>query len=77
MKRVKEKWDIKYLEHQATSRQTLRDNTERSKKEPVITNLMLVDQRVAIQPTKKEKEKADEEGNLRANLGSNENKSTT
>jgi len=36
MKRVKERWDVKYLEYQIASWKKLRDNAARFKKEPEI-----------------------------------------
>ena len=36
MKRVKDRWDVKYLEHESASWQRLRDNTTRFKKDPEI-----------------------------------------
>ena len=49
MKRVKEKWDMKYPEHQSASCQKLRDNATRFKKDPELKNLVLVRQRETIQ----------------------------
>ena len=76
MKRVKEKWDTKYLEHQATSWQKLRDNAACFKKEPVIRNLTFPSNR-SYSAGGNRKGTADEEGNLSARLGNNENKSST
>ena len=45
MKRIKERWDMKYPQYQAASWQKLRDNAARFKKEPEIENLILVRRR--------------------------------
>ena len=45
MKRVKERWDQRYLEYNSASWQKLRDNSTRFKKEPDVMNLILVRQR--------------------------------
>ena len=42
MKRVKDRWDIKYPEYESASWQKLRDNAARFKKDPEIKNLILV-----------------------------------
>ena len=49
MKRIKERWDMKYSEYQAASWQKLRDNVARFKKEPEIRNLILVRQRQEVE----------------------------
>jgi hypothetical protein len=49
MKRVKERWDVKYPEYQSASWQKLRDNAARFKKEQEIKNLILVRRREEVQ----------------------------
>ena len=49
MKRVKERWDVKYPEYQSVSWQKLRDNAARFKKEQEIKNLILVRRREEVQ----------------------------
>ena len=45
MKRVKERWDVKYPEYQSASWQKLRDNASRFKRDTELRDLMLVRQR--------------------------------
>ena len=45
MKRVKERWDQRYLEYQQASWQKLRDNAARFKKERELMTLIIVRQR--------------------------------
>ena len=54
MKRVKDRWDVKYPEYQSTSWQKLRDNAARFKKDPELKDLILVRQREQIQRAKTE-----------------------
>ena len=42
MKHVKNRWDMKYPEHESASWQKLRDNAARFKKDLEIKNLILV-----------------------------------
>ncbi len=49
IKRVKEKWDVKYPEYQSASWQKLRDNAARFKKEQEIKNFILVRRREEVQ----------------------------
>ena len=49
MKRVKDRWDIKYPEYESASWQKLRDNAARFKKDPEIKNLILVWRREEVQ----------------------------
>ena len=42
MKRVKDRWDVKYPEHESASRQKLRDITTCFKKDQEIKNFILV-----------------------------------
>ena len=49
MKRVKDRWDIKYHGYRSASCQKMRDNTAQFKKDPELKNLILVRQREEIQ----------------------------
>ena len=49
MKRAKDRWDVKYPEHESASWQKLRDNAAHFKKDPEIKNLILVWQREKVQ----------------------------
>ena len=49
MKRVKDRWDMKYPEHESASWQTLGDNAACFKKDPEIKNLILVQRRKEVQ----------------------------
>ena len=49
MKRVKNRWDMKYPEHESASWQKLRDNAARFKKDLEIKNLILVWQKEEVQ----------------------------
>ena len=49
MKRVKDRWDMKYPEHESASWQKLRDNVTRFKKDPEIKNLILVRRKEEVQ----------------------------
>ena len=50
IKKVKERWDIKYPEYRRVSMQQLRDNASRFKTEKEIINLILVSRRQEIEP---------------------------
>ena len=52
MKRVKVRWDMKYIEHESASWQKLRDNAARFKKDPKIKNFILVRRREEVQVVK-------------------------
>ena len=52
MKRVKVRWDMKYIEHESASWQKLRDNAARFKKDPKIKNFILVRRREDVQVVK-------------------------
>ena len=52
MKRVKVRWDMKYIEHESASWQKLRDNASRFKKDPKIKNFILVRRREEVQVVK-------------------------
>ena len=49
MKRVKDRWDIKYHGYRSASCQKMRDNAAQFKKDPELKNLILVRQREEIQ----------------------------
>ena len=49
MKRVKDRWDMKYPEHESASWQKLRDNATCFKKDPEIKNLILVRRKEEVQ----------------------------
>lgn len=64
MKRVKDRWDVKYPEYESASWQKLRDNASRFKKDPEIKNLMLVRRRKEVQVAEMATENTpEEEGN--------------
>ena len=60
MKRIKERWDQKYPEYQQASWQKLRDNAARFKKEPELTNLILLQKREE-QPQDQEQQQEEQE----------------
>ena len=65
MKRVKDRWDMKYPEHESASWQELRDNAARFKKDPEIKNLILVRRREEVQVAEVAIENnPEEEGNI-------------
>ena len=65
MKRVKDRWDIKYPEHESASWQKLRDNAARFKKDLEIKNLILVRRREEVQVAEVTIENnPEEEGNI-------------
>ena len=49
MKRVKDRWDMKYPERKSAIWQKLKDNAARFKKDPEIKNLTLVRRREEVQ----------------------------
>ena len=49
MKRVKDRWDMKYPERESASWQKLRDNVARFQKDSEIKNLILVRRRGEVQ----------------------------
>ena len=49
MKRVKDRWDMKYPEHESANWQKLRDNATRFQKDPEIKNFILVQRRKQFQ----------------------------
>ena len=61
MKRVKERWDAKHLEHATASMQKIRDNASRFKKDHEILNLMLVRKRTEINPQYENESQAETE----------------
>ena len=67
MKRVKDRWDMKYPEHESAIWQKLRDNTPRFKKDPGTKNLTYVRRReFTIE------DNPEEEGNVVAPVLSND-----
>ena len=65
MKRVKDRWGVKYAEREWASWQKLRDNPARFKKVPEIKNLILVRQREDVQVAEVTIENnPEEEGNI-------------
>ena len=65
MKRVKDRWDMKYPEHESASWQELSDNAARFKKDPEIKNLILVRRREGVQVAEVAIENnPEEEGNI-------------
>ena len=64
MKRVKDRWDVKYPEYQSASWQKLRDNAARFKKDPELKDLILVRQREEIQRAETEMRNEEEEHNV-------------
>ena len=64
MKRVKDRWDVKYPEYQSASWQKLRDNAARFKKDPELKDLILVRQREEIQRAETEMRNEEEERNV-------------
>ena len=65
MKRVKDRWDMKYPEHESASWQELKDNAARFKKDPEIKNLILVRRREEVQVAEVAIENnPEEEGNI-------------
>ena len=49
MKRVKDRWNMKYPEHESARWQKLRDNATRFEKDPEIKNLMPMRRREEVQ----------------------------
>ena len=49
MKRVKDRWDMKYPDNESTSSQKLRNSAARFKKDLEIKNLILVQRREKVQ----------------------------
>ena len=64
MKRVKDRWDVKYPEYQSASWQKLRDNAARFKKDPELKDLILVRQTEEIQRAEIEMRNEEEECNV-------------
>ena len=73
MKRVKDRWDIKYPEYESASWQKLRDNAARFKKDPEIKNLILVWRREEVQLAEVTIENSpEEEQNIVEPVGNND-----
>ena len=64
MKRVKDRWDVKYPEYQLVSWQKLQDKAARFKKDPELKDLILVRQREEIQRAEIEMRNEEEERNV-------------
>ena len=65
MKRVKDRWDMKYPEHESAIWQKLRDNAARFKKDPEIKKLTFVRQMEEVQAAEVGIENnPEEEGNI-------------
>ena len=56
MKRVKERWDQKYLEYYQASWQKLRDNAARFTKEPELMSLILVWQKEELRQNQEQQQ---------------------
>ena len=65
MKRVKDRWDMKYPEHESASWQKLRNNAFCFMKDPEIKNLILVRRREELQVAEvTTRNNPEEEGNI-------------